>query len=1206
MIEQSREHLRKFSKYVLSSLLLFCLITSFVNAQQKIFLDPSMVSIESGSGDVAKLVDEQNEAGDPAMGQGGNPTQYWFRGFGRENHAAHAVIDLGEEYVINQIFLRDIHGAGNMTVSAGTENNWTELFSYSTSQFLKWSEHVVDVRTRYLRVSFLDQRANISEIVLYGTAAGGTLTTSSAEVDANGKIIINPAMMMNESGWGNPEALVDEQSIANNPNGGNAGSPSTYLFPGWSPGSYPVYGYIDLGEAHDINKIFLHDIKDKGKFQVWYGTPGNWTPLLDYTTDLYNEWSQHSVDVRTRYVRFGMMDKHANIAEVVLYGSEVGGGTGGNDDSTPPAAIADLAVGTITANSVNISWTAPGDDGATGTATSYDIRYSTSVITSQTFASAMQVSGEPTPNAAGTSQSMTITGLQPGMTYYFAMKTSDEVPNHSTMSNLVLATTIDDGSGGGGGQVSKIILTSDMLINESGRGDANLYIDEQDDAGDPANSTGGMPVTTFHAGWGAANYPAHTYIDLGATYNLTDIFLRDVNDIGQFQVSYGAPDNWTPLFTDYMTGYLVWNQHSINISTRYLRLSMLDQGANVSEIVLYGSEAGSGGGGGGGGGGDDVTAPSVVQDLTATSATATSVSLAWTTPGDDGPVGTATSYDLRYSLQPITAANFEQATQAIAPTPLAAGNIGVATVTGLQSGTNYYFALTTTDEADNTSDMSNVASKTTNDSGPTNTNPNTFGQYLGTNFVLDNHGDKIGIFKKLRLYLHTPNLAERASGPQDLAFDPIDGFGGNICNENDGCYSLDELLQRLHNNGVEVEATLEGVPHYIGVGSNAVAARHGANTNDPASYAEHAEMCFQVAARYGGTAVSLDKIKIRAGQTKKTGLGTVKRIQPYNETYEHWEGGQRTYTDPWGNTEQRAEGDWSPEEEAAMMKAVYDRIRHQENLDIKVVWPGMVKFDRDQLARTKRWIDEFNNGELPADEFQIHIYWNRTYSQHESYKQAIDFSGGATHPESWGGLRQYAENMVNHVHSLFGDIPIIIGEIGYDRDGSPQQAKPIGGTDSERVQADWLVRSYLALFAAGIDQCIQYMIDHVWAGGEGWLFGSSGLIDGNNNIALKPWYFTAGTLEVLQNATFEEVVPSGRNDVEIYKMSDGNKKIYAIWCPTAENKVVDNYQLAVEGTTATLNELRENQATTAKSNLSVNGGSVSVRVTETPVFVVVE
>ena len=1195
-----------------------------VFAQQKIFLDPSMISLEAGSGDPGKMLDEQSLAGEPALGQGGNPSTLWFTGWGVQNHPAHAIIDLGEEYAISQILLRDINDVGQMSISAGSAGNWIELFNYQTSGYLTWSEQVVNTRTRYLRVSIHDQHANISEIVLYGTATGndgggnnggngggngGGNTPAPPVVGPSGKLMLSTAMMMNESGYANPEALVDEQDAAGDPMSGSGGSPTNHYFPGWSEGSYPAYGYLDLGQAYDLSSIFLRDIQDNGAFNIWYGSPGNWTPILDYNTAAYNEWSENSVNIRTRYLRFGMMDKQANIAEVVLYGRAVegGGSGGGNDDVSAPAAVTDLTVGTITANSINLSWTAPGDDDATGTAASYDLRYNTSIITAQTFGSAMQVNGEPTPAISGSSQMMTVSGLQPGTTYYFALKTSDEIPNQSAISNLVIATTVDAG-GGGNPQESKIILLPDMVFSENFKGDPLLLVDEQGESGDPANGTGGMPTSTWFPGWGNGSHPAKAYIDLGKTYNITKIFLRDVNDIGRFDIGYGTPDNWTIVISDYMSGYQVWNQHNVNITTRYIHVAMMEQGANVSEILLYGMEADAGGGPGGPTDPDpdpnDITPPAVVQDLTATSATSSSISLAWTSPGDDGPVGTATSYDIRYSLAPITAANFAQASQAVAPTPLAAGNLGVATVTGLSSATTYYFALTTTDDAGNTSSISNIASRATSAPNPSN-NIRTYGQYLGTNFVLDNHGDKIGIFKRLRLYLHTPNIAENASGPQDLAFDPIDGFGGQICNSNDGCYSMDELFQRLTNNGVEVQATLEGVPGYIGVGANRVAARAGADTNDPASFAEHAEMCFQVAARYGGTAVDLSKIKIRAGQTKKTGLGTVKRIQPYNETYEHWEGGQRSYTDPWGNTEQRAEGDWSPEEEAAMMKAVYDRIRHQENLDIKVVWPGMVKFDRDQLARTKRWIDEFNNGQLPADEFQIHIYWNRTYSQEESYKQAIDFSGGASHPESWGGLRQYAENMVNHIYNLFGEIPIIIGEIGYDRDGSPQQARPIGGTSSEQVQADWLVRSYLALFAAGIDQCVQYMIDHVWAGGEGWLFGSSGLIDGDNTIALTSWYYTAGTLEVLQNATFSQVIPSGRNDVEIYEMKDGNKTIYAIWCPTAENKVVDNYQLPVSGSSATLMKLQR-QATTAKSSLSINGGNVSVSVTETPQFIVVE
>ena len=111
------------------------------------------------------------------------------------------------------------------------------------------------------------------------------------------------------------------------------------------------------------------------------------------------------------------------------------------DDSTAPAAITDLATSNPTSNSITLSWTAPGDDGNTGTASRYDIRYSTSTINQANWPLATQVSGEPTPQIAGTSQSMTISGLNSSTAYYFAMETADEAPNWSGLSNVASGTT---------------------------------------------------------------------------------------------------------------------------------------------------------------------------------------------------------------------------------------------------------------------------------------------------------------------------------------------------------------------------------------------------------------------------------------------------------------------------------------------------------------------------------------------------------------------------------------------------------------------------------------------------------------------------------------------------------------------------------------------------------------------------------------------
>lgn len=110
-------------------------------------------------------------------------------------------------------------------------------------------------------------------------------------------------------------------------------------------------------------------------------------------------------------------------------------------DMVAPTAINNLTTSNPTTTAIDLSWTATGDDGMVGTATAYDIRYSTNSITSANWETAIQVSGEPVPLSSGSNQNMTITGLSLGTTYYFAMKASDEVPNHSEVSNVASGAT---------------------------------------------------------------------------------------------------------------------------------------------------------------------------------------------------------------------------------------------------------------------------------------------------------------------------------------------------------------------------------------------------------------------------------------------------------------------------------------------------------------------------------------------------------------------------------------------------------------------------------------------------------------------------------------------------------------------------------------------------------------------------------------------
>ena len=105
-------------------------------------------------------------------------------------------------------------------------------------------------------------------------------------------------------------------------------------------------------------------------------------------------------------------------------------------DLIAPAAVSDLTGTVCHGTGVALTWTATGDDGTTGTAASYDLRYATVAIDETNWQSATPVTGLAVPKIAGSAEAFTVPNLQPDTTYYFAIKASDEWPNTSPISNV--------------------------------------------------------------------------------------------------------------------------------------------------------------------------------------------------------------------------------------------------------------------------------------------------------------------------------------------------------------------------------------------------------------------------------------------------------------------------------------------------------------------------------------------------------------------------------------------------------------------------------------------------------------------------------------------------------------------------------------------------------------------------------------------------
>jgi hypothetical protein len=111
-------------------------------------------------------------------------------------------------------------------------------------------------------------------------------------------------------------------------------------------------------------------------------------------------------------------------------------------DTTAPAPIADLAAVPLGADAIRLTWSASGDDGASGRAATYDLRGSTRRIASATdFASATPLAGAPVPAAAGSAESFVAGGLAADTAHYFAIVVRDESGNAAAPSNDAWAVT---------------------------------------------------------------------------------------------------------------------------------------------------------------------------------------------------------------------------------------------------------------------------------------------------------------------------------------------------------------------------------------------------------------------------------------------------------------------------------------------------------------------------------------------------------------------------------------------------------------------------------------------------------------------------------------------------------------------------------------------------------------------------------------------
>lgn len=155
----------------------------------------------------------------------------------------------------------------------------------------------------------------------------------------------------------------------------------------------------------------------------------------EYTIKLRNPWGE--VEPAGNGADDGIFDLDMAEFRRLYKGLTLGGSH--TVDHTAPDEVDDLQVEEIGPDSVTLSFTASGDDEDEGLAAKYDLRMCEEDITDGNFYDCAEV-GIAGPQAPGTRESVLVSGLEEGTTWYFALRVEDESENLSGISNTVSVT----------------------------------------------------------------------------------------------------------------------------------------------------------------------------------------------------------------------------------------------------------------------------------------------------------------------------------------------------------------------------------------------------------------------------------------------------------------------------------------------------------------------------------------------------------------------------------------------------------------------------------------------------------------------------------------------------------------------------------------------------------------------------------------------
>ncbi len=354
----------------------------------------------------------------------------------------------------------------------------------------------------------------------------------------------------------------------------------------------------------------------------------------------------------------------------------------GPPDLTPPSPIHDLVPLTAFSDGFDLAWTAPGDDGASGTAASYilGVLEGRVIAEESDWQSAALVTDElPTPEVAGTEQTFHLSGLEPDRHYGLSLRARDEADNLSSLGAPLLAQTLpeDDPGDGPGGDPDSLAPAAigDLTLADHGTTWARLTWSCPGDDGDEGIAS------AFVLGFDAGT-------------ELTDEEAWEAAE----KVTAGLPE------PDSAGVAVAYRLEGLQPAEGYnVVVRAIDDADLLSPLhppLVFTTDALP-----------DTIPPARVEDLTAAEVGESWVLLTWTAVGDDGTSGQAGAYALgALADETVADENWDDALLDLddLPAPAPAGEAESYLLTGLDPASAYGVAMRTSDAAGNGSELSNT------------------------------------------------------------------------------------------------------------------------------------------------------------------------------------------------------------------------------------------------------------------------------------------------------------------------------------------------------------------------------------------------------------------------------------------------------------------------------------------------------------------